>query len=483
MRKLLEIVLLAFLSGGSVFGKSWLAVSPDPALTEALAPLAAHRQSQGLEVTIADSSVEEAIVTLGAPPDYLLLVGGQDLIPSKTGRQYRWMSTQEESFAADPLFSDLDDDGMPEFPVGRIPATTPAQLRSVIAKIIAYEKRELGSADLSVPIWSGTPAYGKLLDETADWLLMTTVNKHLPDWAEPWLITANPNNTLNAWPEDQGSLFNRQIQRGAAFTAMIGHGNTNLFLSMEKPKEIVYTNDDTTGLENISPPLVIFACDCGNFAHLRHASLAATMLLKDGGPVATIAATTESHPLTNFYSSIGLMQAFAEHQIDRAGDLWFTAQTKAHQMRKPLIERLLKNVEGALEVEINIPKLKRDQLQMYAYLGDPAQRITLPSPLQATIDRSPAGSAWSWSATKPPAARRLLVQVRPESTPLRIKPPKSNRDQSLRLFHARNQQFAFQTIAEIDGSAEWSGEIETPGELRLVALSDGKIHVATMRLR
>ncbi len=43
---------------------------------------------------------------------------------------------------------------------------------------------------------------------------MSTINKHLPKWAQPWLISANPNNTLNAWPEEHFSLFNQQIQKG-----------------------------------------------------------------------------------------------------------------------------------------------------------------------------------------------------------------------------------------------------------------------------
>ncbi len=109
--------------------------------------------------------------------------------------------------------------------------------------------------------------------------------------------------------------------------------------------------------------------------------------------MATIAATTESHPLTNFYSSIALMEALRRADTDRVGDLWFAAQRKALGMRKPLIERMLKNVEGALEVEIDIPKLKRDQLQMYAYLGDPALAIALPRELEVDVEKDADGDS------------------------------------------------------------------------------------------
>jgi hypothetical protein len=488
---ILFVLLLGLLAADSP-AKTWLAVSPDPTLTDSLSPLAEHRREQGLETIIANSGVAEALSRLPAPPDYLLIIGDEQLVPAKRGQQYRWLSTQNESFAADPMFSDMDGDGLPDFPVGRIPTSSAEQLSDVVKKIIAYEGRELGIQDLNLPIWSGTPAYGKLLDESADWLLMSTINKHLPKWAQPWLITANPSNTLNAWPEDHFNLFNEQIQKGAAFTAMMGHGSTDLFLSMIGPKtpigrnDIVYNNAHAGALdspEKLSPPLVIFACECGNFADPERRSLAATLMLGRGGPVATIAATTESHPLTNLYSSIALMQTFHDASFDRVGDLWFEAQRKTLSMRKPLIERMLKGVEGALEVEIDIPKLKRDQLQMYAYLGDPALKIALPQALDTRVSRAAGENIWSWSARKLPSPTRLIVQHRPVTTPLRIKPPDTAREQALELFDQRNGQFAYQTLARLSGSEPWSGQITEPGDLRIIAISGGEIRVATERLR
>ena len=491
---LIPTLLLALICQAySVTKPIWLAVSGSAELEKSLAPLVEHRRAQGFQVVSQTGSVEEAIVTLGAAPDYLLIIGNDQLVKAKRGNQYRWLSTQSESFAADPLFSDLDGDGVPNFPVGRIPAKTPEQLGVVISKIIAYENRPLGVSDLNLPVWSGTPAYGKLLDETADWLLMSAISKSAPKWAQPWLITANPSNTLNAWPADQPQLFNEQIQKGAAFTAMMGHGATDLFLSMESPSgnvlahdEIVYTNSHAMCLDDpkmISPPLVIFACDCGNFADSRRTSLAATLLLGRGGPVATIGATTESHPLTNYYSSIALLQELSKAQpATRVGDLWLATQLSAQKMRKPLVERLLKNVEGALEVEIDIPKLKRDQLQMYAYLGDPALAISLPQPLAVTIEKTAAGT-WAWQAARPDGAEKIIIQIRKPSEPLRIKPKGTDRNQSLQVFAERNAQFAYETVTELSAGADWLGEITGPGEIRIIALGKSQIHFATQKLR
>ena len=485
MRSLLPVVLFALLTNAPA--KTWLVVSPDPILTEALTPLIAHRALQGLDAVIPSTGVSEAIEALDAPPDYLLIIGDNEIVPAKRGQQYRWRAVQPESFAADPLFSDLDGDGLPNFPVGRIPVKTPEQLAIVVEKIIAYEKRTLGIDDLNLPIWSGTPAYGKLLDESADWLLISSINKYAPKWAQPWVISPNPNNTLNAWPAEQANLFHTQILKGAAFTTMMGHGNTGLFFSMNtKEGDLFYTNETAAALDasgKVTSPLVIFACDCGNFAHKRTPSLAATMLLGRGGPVATIAATTESHPLTNYYSSLGLMaELTSDTPAARGGDLWLSAQLSAQKMRKPIIERMLKNAEGALEAEIDIPKLKRDQTQMYAYLGDPALKLSLPTPLEAEFTRSP-DKTWTWTAKKPPGAEKLIVQHRPVKTPQRSKPKDADREQSLKLFADRNALFVFQTIAELPPGGDWTGTVTEPGDLRLISLSKTKFQVATKKLR
>ena len=144
-----------------------------------------------------------------------------------------------------------------------------------------------------------------------------------------------------------------------------------------------------------------------------------------------------------------------------AGTLWLETQQAAKDMRKPLIERLLKNVEGALEVDIDIPKLKRDQMQMYAYFGDPALQLSLPEKLKAEVKKTADGQ-WTWKAEKPAGATRLVVQLREKTKPVRSKPSGTGREKALELFEQRNKLFAYKTLVELKADQPWNGSVTTP---------------------
>ncbi len=125
--------------------------------------------------------------------------------------------------------------------------------------------------------------------------------------------------------------------------------------------------------------------------------------------MATLGATTESHPLTNYFSGACLLAALGGRE-KRLGTVWLGAQRQASHTRDFLMEMMLRDVEGSLEKEINVEKLRRDQVLMYALLGDPATRLRLPEPLEASVERTETG--WRWRAKRPPGATRLEVGFR-----------------------------------------------------------------------
>jgi hypothetical protein len=296
----------------------WLLAGSEQ-LAAAAAELVAHRKAQGFDTVVASGNVAEAIRKCPRKPDFLLIVGDDAhsrapsptwLAPAKRGALYRWRAVQQESFATDSAWADSDGDGIPEFPVGRIPARTADQVRIAVRKTIAYESRELSAADLGLPVWAGTPAYGKLLDEGGTMMLLTTIRKRAPEWSEPWVIFVNPRSPLSAHPPDQPAIFNARLARGGMFSTMMGHGGPTLFHSQSSPiGHIDYRVDHAAKLTAGAPasPLVILACDCGRFDGSKP-SLAEALLFAPGGPVNVVAATTESHPLTNYYSSLALLE-------------------------------------------------------------------------------------------------------------------------------------------------------------------------------
>lgn len=224
---------------------------------------------------------------------------------------------------------------------------------------------------------------------------------------------------------------------------------------------------------------MIFACDCGDFAR-PGPCLAESLFFIPGGPVAAVAAATESHPLTNSYSILSLLKNLGGSE-KRIGPLWLRAQQEAAKLRNFLAERILRDVEGSLEEKINVDKLRRDQALMYCLLGDPATRLKLPEALEVAVEYR--DGAWHWRATRPAGATSLEIGLR-ASNPARPAPAVGgDRKKALAALRAANATFEFCPTGTLNADAPWTGTVRTEGTLRLVATSPQRIHAATVELK
>lgn len=194
---------------------------------------------------------------------------------------------------------------------------------------------------------------------------------------------------------------------------MMGHAGRESFLSCvaSNPPVEYAVHDVASGFSGEPTcPLVIIACSTGDFSG-GDARLAEAFFSATTGPAAVIAATTESHPLANYYTGVSLLAALGGADR-RIGSIWLAAQRAAHDVSDPSIDNLLADVEGKLEPRINIAKLKRDQILMYELFGDPATPLFLPDRLEASVERR--GESWHWRAVAPAGAERLSVGFRVE---------------------------------------------------------------------
>jgi hypothetical protein len=225
--------------------------------------------------------------------------------------------------------------------------------------------------------------------------------------------------------------------------------------------------------------MVFFSCESGDFCRAGRC-MAESFFFFPGGPVATVAATTQSHPLTNYFSGTCLLGEVGGKE-DRIGSLWLAAQRRAMNQRNFLVERVLRDVEGKLEKNINLAKLRRDQVLMYALLGDPATRLRMPRPLEASLERTEHG--WRWKATRPAGATSLAVGHRP-SRPLVAQwaVGSTEREKARAAFEAANAVLGFTCLPTPPGEGPWEGTVDQPGLLRLVTVAEGQLHVAVLRI-
>lgn len=467
----------------------WLVVGP-PGLIEAIEPLARHRRAEGLETIISTKSVEAALSSAPRRPTFLLLVGDDQpgnegrswRLPTKRRKLYRWRASQAEEFAADAQWGDVDQDLIPDFAVGRIPARSRNDVERVVKKILAFETRETTPDDLRLVVWGGSPAYGPVIDGMATGVLLGALQSFTPRWAEPWVISADPNHALCGWPPDQPEQFAASLARSGVLGILMGHSSAEHFHSMQHEFDSIgFTTAHAKRYFSEAPPappVVLFGCDAGKF-DAEQPCLAEAMLLSSGGPVTVIAATTESHPLTNYYLGYALLRELSKQQ-DRLGLMWLAAQRRAAKDRNLLIERLLRDVEGKLEERIDIKKLRRDQMLMYVLLGDPATRVRLPRPLEASIERTAAG--WTWSAVRPEGATRLWLGFRSADLrmPVSTAVQQSDAEAARAAFKDANRQFEYVEIAPPASDEPWRGTIERSGLLRLVVTGPGILRAAVL---
>ena len=467
----------------------WLVITK-PEFQEAIKPLADKRQADGLRAIISTEPIAKAIAAVKNRPAFILLVGddqvGQEeqswYLPGPRRKLYRWRAVQAMEFAADPLLGDFDGDLLPDVPVGRIPVRSVGQLKVVIDKILAYENEQPDVDDLRLPVWAGTPGYGKIIDSMTTGLLLTTIKQNLSSWVEPWIISSDETHPLCGWPPDQWKMYSEQLKRGGFLSVLMGHGSANYFHAMRfNGTYIGYTAAHANqSFSNGKPtqPLIIFACDTGRFAESENC-LAESLFFMPAGPIAVIAATTESHPLTNYFTSVPLLKADGEND-KTLGDVWFSAQRKALKGRNFLIEKLLCDVEGKLEDTINIAKLRRDQMLMYTLLGDPATKLRLPGKLDVELEYQ--SDRWHWKANKPNDAARLFISFCPSGQSLPAIKLQIEKEDALKRSQQANATFEFEPLGELAFEKSWSGTISRQGTLRLVAVGDGCIYASAIQL-
>ena len=223
-------------------------------------------------------------------------------------------------------------------------------------------------------------------------------------------------------------------------------------------------------------PMVLLSCSTGNFASAGRC-LTEFLLLAPGGPVAVAGATTESHGLTNALHGLAMGRTFAA-EPERLGDMWLGGLRASRTERHMVLEMVLPNTEGSLEPEIDVAQLRRDQVWMYALLGDPATRIRVPHKLNAAIERTASGWRWAPSGPRTQPSCKLGSVLRasrrqgsPDSTPM-----------TLALCRRRpTRPSTTSAKMKFSNSVPWTEEVSRPGEVRLVAFAPDRWYVAVLK--
>lgn len=279
--------------------KSLIVAHPD--FLEGIAPLVAARQAAGVSVKVVDvrdvyESYSGGIVDPAAIRAFvkdawsrwkvrsLLLVGGDTYdyfdnlgLGSKSFIPTLYAETDPiivKYAPADPLFGDVNGDGVPEVSVGRLPVRSSAELQAVIGKTTSWTGA--GAAVLAADLPDGGLRFSTLSDQLA-----ANLPAGLP-------LTRAYMDTLGI--AGARTALKSAMNGGNAFVNYFGHSSYTRWSFSS-----VFTSTDAAALTNAGRPLVVSQLGCWNnyFVDPMYNTLGHVLLLGgDRGAVATMGSAT-----------------------------------------------------------------------------------------------------------------------------------------------------------------------------------------------
>lgn len=318
--------------------------------------------------------------------------GWRDIIPApRVSAKVVQVFGSEETIASDGYYSDLDSDGIPEIPIGRLPAQTNDELDTCVDKIIRYEQgSQLGIGGRKINILIGSNG-----------LDLSSINSSNNQSGEQdssggvlkyviLLVEKTVKNLFSNFVPQSFALSFTQFSRESVFCPAISDSQ-NVFLERlnEESFFVLYMGhgfifeldqvvDDSTrafsifdvkncdGLNNYQHPPVVLMCACYTGAYdAWEPSLSEEMFLRDGGPIAVIAASRVTGPYGMSIWGLALLESLFGGDVRNWNQSEIVLGRIFNEAQKKTI--VFKNSDGKSTRDVaknipNNPTLKRNNL-------------------------------------------------------------------------------------------------------------------------
>jgi len=274
------------------------------------------------------------------------------------------------SFVSDALYGDVDGDGVPEVPVGRLPARNGDQLQKLAAKSLHYEGAGPGKTGHDVIVWAASEQFFNVA-------VKAVAQVRQKSDADIDIRLVGPEPSEKKAPQ----TFLALAKRSPAFSIIAAHGSFRSVVSgsrpVSDPEEFRLTGltvEDVLAFQAPSPsgPLFLLSCDSGQFnlSIEKGLSLAEAFLQADGGPACVIAASGIMEPPTN----IRIADALAG-QVDKMPQ---TAGALLLQIQMAILsEKRKEKNSGQQMATLSGIVSESDDILLYNLIGDPTCRIRI----------------------------------------------------------------------------------------------------------
>jgi hypothetical protein len=412
-------------------------VCPEP-FRDAMAPWIAHRSAQGyrvLTVSSADSpkAIRDRILSLHEKDGLaaVVLVGDAEpgcrrdaalrarCVPTFYERaEVNVLWGSEPHLSTDNPYADVDGDGLPDVPLGRLAADSPVELREIVRKTLAHERStDFGIWRRRLNVIAGVGGFGPLadlvLESTARYLLTSNVPPQYDvtmtyaSWRSPYC------------PDPR--LFHRttveRLTEGCWIWVYLGHG---FHLGLDRVRvpqadyHILHRSDVPRLRCRHTPPVALFlACYTGAFDATEDC-LAEEMLRAPGGPVAILAGSRVTMPYGMAVLGTQLTEACFESRTPTLGAAVLRAKRRLGREATgdDAVRKMLDGVAAALSP--NAEKLAEERLEhvkLFNLFGDPLLRMRLPRPLEVRAPPAVQPGGDVELAAESPIGGRLTAEL------------------------------------------------------------------------
>ncbi|MFN9414235.1 MAG: C25 family cysteine peptidase [Pirellula sp.] len=331
---------------------------------------------------------------------------------------------QTPTLVTDALYGDIDDDGCPDIPVGRLPAKNAEELRRMLGRSIAYERStDVGLWRDQVHVTAGVGGFGMLADAAIESVARRYLTEGIPDRFQLQMTYASLTSPYCPDPTKLKDAFLSRVNRGGMFWVYIGHGWIDCLdrFTYGKTEELICSAEDAKRFSSPNgPPIaVLLACYTGAF-DAKVDCFAERLLQQPDGPIAVIAGSRVTMPYGLSQLAGEMLESCFIERTDTLGKIvgdakkatWLDA-TDASQVRsnsESSTAKLKSKYQSAIEQmakslsppDHSLVGERREHVRLMNLLGDPLLKIRHPHAIDLksaeTVD---AGSTISASFVAP----------------------------------------------------------------------------------
>lgn len=392
-------------SGDLLANSDVIVVCPQP-FREALIPWIEHRQDQGHNIVFVDTHLSAAHIkdvihdrakskNIGS----IVLVGdapGSDsdhgnrvptfLVPAAVNVRYG----SEPEIASDNVYADLDDDGLPDVPIGRLPADSGQAVHHIVRKILSYEhNQDMSPWRRRINFIAGTGGFGPILDSVIEMIARRFIADGIPS---PYRTTMTYAAWQSAYCPDPRAFRQATIARlneGSLFWIYLGHGTRHELDRIRVPggSLAIFEQRDVESLRNpVAPTIALFlSCYAAAFDG-DYDCLGEDMLTQSEGPVAIIGGSRVTMPYAMTLLGEALMDEYFSHRHETLGEVLLHAKKQLinydqNNSHRKLLDSLATSFSLSADA---LFQERSEHVHMFHLLGDPLLRI--PQPYEVKID-------------------------------------------------------------------------------------------------